>query len=89
MPAVEQRERGLHVRFDAQDPSPWFTKTARDDRLWEEEVVEIFLDPARELFVRLYEWFGLGQHCAFAKSVHHRAAAHHSHRELGPARFAS
>ena len=41
-------ERGLYVRFDAQDPSPWFTKTARDDRLWEEEVVEIFLDPARE-----------------------------------------
>jgi hypothetical protein len=39
-------DAGLIVRFDAVDPSPWHTMTARDDRLWEEEVVEIFLDPA-------------------------------------------
>jgi hypothetical protein len=37
----------LHIRFDAADLNPWSTKTDRDDRLWEEEVVEIFLDPAR------------------------------------------
>ncbi len=36
---------GLHLRFDSEDDDPWFTMTARDDPLWEEEVVEIFLDP--------------------------------------------
>jgi hypothetical protein len=36
---------GLHLRFDAVDPSPWSTMTRRDDALWGEEVVEIFLDP--------------------------------------------
>jgi hypothetical protein len=44
-------ERGLYVRWDADDPSPWHTMTRRDDRLWEEEVVEIFLDPS---------WKGMG-----------------------------
>ncbi len=36
----------LYVRFDADDTSPWFTKSRRDASLWEEEVVEIFIDPA-------------------------------------------
>lgn len=35
----------LHGLYQCQDPNPWATKTARDDALWEEEVVEIFLDP--------------------------------------------
>jgi hypothetical protein len=35
----------LYVRFDADDTSPWFTMMARDMSLWEEEVVEIFIDP--------------------------------------------
>ena len=34
----------LHVRFDAVDDGPWHTMTRRDDHIWEEEVVEIFLD---------------------------------------------
>lgn len=34
----------LHVRFDAVDDGPWHTMTTRDDHIWEEEVVEIFLD---------------------------------------------
>jgi hypothetical protein len=34
--------QGLYL---CQDPNPWATKTTRDDTLWEEEVVEIFLDP--------------------------------------------
>ena len=38
-------EEGLFVRFDAVDPSPWYTLTNRDDHLWTEEVVEIFIDP--------------------------------------------
>lgn len=37
----------LYLRFDARDRSPWSTMTRRDDHLWEEEVVEIFLDPDR------------------------------------------
>lgn len=36
---------GLHLRFDSRDDAPWHTMTGRDDPLWEEEVVEIFLDP--------------------------------------------
>lgn len=38
---------GLVLRFDATDPSPWHTMTRRDEHLWQEEVVEIFLDPDR------------------------------------------
>ena len=38
-------EAGLHLRFDVEDDAPWFTMTRRGDPLWEEEVVEIFLDP--------------------------------------------
>jgi hypothetical protein len=37
----------LFLRFDARDPSPWHTMTRRDEHLWEEEVVEVFLDLAR------------------------------------------
>jgi hypothetical protein len=36
----------LYVRFDADDTSPWFTMDRRDASIWEEEVVEIFIDPA-------------------------------------------
>ena len=39
-------ESMLYVRFDADDTSPWSTMTERDACIWEEEVVEIFLDPA-------------------------------------------
>jgi len=38
---------GLFLRFDASDSSPWHTMTQRDEHLWEEEVVEIFLDVNR------------------------------------------
>ena len=37
---------GLYLRWDADDPAPWATMTQRDEHLWDEEVVEIFLDPA-------------------------------------------
>ena len=37
--------QGLFLRFDAYDRQPWSTMTRRDAHLWEEEVVEIFLDP--------------------------------------------
>ncbi|WP_157898998.1 carbohydrate-binding family 9-like protein [Luteitalea pratensis] len=35
----------LYVAFACSDPEPWARHGARDDRLWEEEVVEVFLDP--------------------------------------------
>lgn len=35
---------GIYLRFDVNDPSPWHTMVERDDPLWDEEVVEIFLD---------------------------------------------
>lgn len=38
---------GLFLRFDATDPRPWHTLSRRDEHLWDEEVVEIFLDPDR------------------------------------------
>jgi hypothetical protein len=38
---------GLAVRFDVCDDRPWLTMKRRDDPIWEEEVVELFLDPAR------------------------------------------
>ena len=37
-------DTGLLLRFDATDPSPWHTMTKLDEHLWEEEVVEIFID---------------------------------------------
>jgi hypothetical protein len=43
-------DRALYVRFDATDPDPWHTMTTRDAHLWEEEVVELFLDPAHQGF---------------------------------------
>ena len=40
-------DEGLFLRFDATDSSPWHTMTRKDEHLWDEEVVEIFLDPDR------------------------------------------
>lgn len=37
---------GLVARFDCRDEAPWYTMTHRDAPLWQEEVVEIFIDPA-------------------------------------------
>jgi hypothetical protein len=38
-------EDGLAIRFDVRDVAPWHTMTSHDDPIWEEEVVEVFLDP--------------------------------------------
>jgi hypothetical protein len=38
-------DEGLFARWDVTDPSPWHTMTRRDDTIWKEEVVELFLDP--------------------------------------------
>ena len=35
----------LHIAFECEDPDAWGTHTERDARLWEQEAVEVFLDP--------------------------------------------
>ena len=35
----------LYIAFDIHDDYVWATMTTRDDKLWEEEVVEVFLEP--------------------------------------------
>ena len=39
-------DEGLAIRFNVCDDRPWHTMSRLDDPIWEEEVVEIFLDPA-------------------------------------------
>jgi len=46
-------DAGLFVCFEATDPQPWYTLTRRDARLWEEEVVELFI--ARDAAERYVE----------------------------------
>lgn len=43
--AVTWDDTFLYVAFACTDPAPWARHAQRDDRLWEEEVVEVFLDP--------------------------------------------
>ncbi len=38
-------DRYLYIAFECEDEDIWATKTKRDDFLWEEEVVEVFIDP--------------------------------------------
>jgi len=38
-------DENLYVAFACQDREPWSRMKKRDDHLWEEEVVEVFLDP--------------------------------------------
>lgn len=43
--AVTWDDTHLYVAFACTDREPWARHTSRDERLWEEEVVEVFLDP--------------------------------------------
>ena len=38
-------DTSLYVGFYCEDPDAWATYTQEDDKLWEEEVVELFIDP--------------------------------------------
>ena len=38
--------QGLHIRFECQDRHAWGTMTRRDDPIYQEEAVEVFLAPA-------------------------------------------
>lgn len=46
----------LHVRFDCDDEDIWGTLTRRDDPIYEEEAVEIFLAPGGEDPVEYFEF---------------------------------
>lgn len=41
---AQWNDDGLYLFWDATDPDPWHTMTKRDEHIWDEEVVEIFLD---------------------------------------------
>ena len=43
--AVVWDAENLYVAFACRDSEPWSRMKKRDDHLWEEEVVEVFLDP--------------------------------------------
>src|SRR5712692_4415270 len=43
--AVAWDNVNLYVAFTCRDSDPWSRMKNRDDHLWEEEVVEVFLDP--------------------------------------------
>lgn len=43
--AVAWDDTNLYVAFTCVDPEPWGTMMQRDQHLWNEEVVEVFLDP--------------------------------------------
>lgn len=45
----------LFVRFDCEDRDVWGTFEQRDDPLWQEEVVEVFLAPGRADPIRYFE----------------------------------
>jgi hypothetical protein len=62
-PALQQtrarlcwNDGGLHVRFDCEDRDAWGTFQHRDDPIWQEEAVEIFLAPYGEIPARYFEF---------------------------------
>lgn len=61
-PAIQQTEvrtvadaNALYVRFDCADRDIWATYTCRDDPIYDEEVVEVFLAPGAEVPRRYVE----------------------------------
>ncbi len=48
--------RALYVRFDCDDRDIWGTCTRRDEPIYEEEVVELFISPGAATPVRYYEF---------------------------------
>lgn len=49
-------ETAFHVRFDCEDRDAWGTWRRRDDPIYEEEAVEVFLAPGGEDPVRYFEF---------------------------------
>lgn len=42
---IQWDEENLYISFQCDDEDPWATITKRDGFLWEEEAVEVFIDP--------------------------------------------
>jgi hypothetical protein len=49
-------DRALHVRFDCEDRDAWGTYRRRDDPVYEEEAVEVFLAPGEADPARYFEF---------------------------------
>jgi hypothetical protein len=49
-------DAALHVRFDCVDRHAWGTLTRRDDPIWQEEAVEVFLAPGEADPVDYFEF---------------------------------
>jgi hypothetical protein len=47
--SVARSQGHLHLEFECEDAQPWATITRRDGPLYQEEVVEVFLDPFGDL----------------------------------------
>jgi hypothetical protein len=48
-------DRALHVRFDCEDRDAWGTYRERNDPVYQEEAVEVFLAPGREDPIHYFE----------------------------------
>ncbi|MCX6044113.1 MAG: carbohydrate-binding family 9-like protein, partial [Chloroflexi bacterium] len=62
-PAIQQtvtqvcyNQQALFVRFDCDDRDIWGTGTKRDDPIYDEEVVEVFIGPGEATPVDYYEF---------------------------------
>jgi hypothetical protein len=62
-PAIQQTvarvcydDHALYIRFDCQDRDIWANYTRRDDPIYDEEVVEIFIAPGSAAPARYYEF---------------------------------
>jgi hypothetical protein len=49
-------DAAFFVRYACEDPDPWGIATARDSRIFDEEVVELFIAPGVATPVRYYEF---------------------------------
>src|SRR5690349_8240940 len=49
-------DEALYVRFDCEDRDIWGSYTRRDDPIYDEEVVELFVAPGAETPARYYEF---------------------------------
>ena len=61
---------GLYVRFDCQDDDIWGTFTQRNDPIYDEEVVEVFLAPGQADPVDYHEFEVSPNGILFAAQVH-------------------
>lgn len=74
-------EQALHLRFDCDDPDPWGTLSRRDEPIYREEVVEVFLAQGAET-PRSYFEFEVSPHGVLFDAVIHNPHARRSDMEI-------